>query len=90
MFKYTYMTKGTCSKKIDIELEGDTIQSVVFTGGCKGNLQGISRLVQGMNVDDIITRLRGTRCGANKTSCPDQLSWALEEAKAKAAQAEQH
>lgn len=78
--KYTYMTKGTCSRQIDLELEGDIIRSVAFTGGCHGNLQGISRLVQGMRVEEAVSRLRGIRCGSKATSCPDQLSLALEEA----------
>lgn len=80
-FHYTYKTKGTCSTQIDIDLDGNTIEKVVFTKGCKGNLEGMSRMVKGQDVDDVIQRLRGTRCGENPTSCPDQLSWALEEAK---------
>lgn len=84
-FHYTYMTHGTCSTQIDIDLDGDVIEKVVFTRGCKGNLEGMSRMVRGQNVDDVISRLRGTRCGENPTSCPDQLSRALEEAKAAAA-----
>lgn len=84
-FSYTYKTRGTCSTQIDIVLNGDTIESVVFTKGCKGNLEGMSRMMTGQNVDDVIRRLRGTPCGSNPTSCPDQLSWALEEAKREAA-----
>lgn len=74
-----YRTKGTCSTVIDIELDGDSIKSVAFTGGCNGNLQGISRLVEGMKVTDAIQRLKGIRCGFKPTSCPDQLALALEE-----------
>ena len=84
---YTYRTRGTCSSRIDIELDGDVIRSVAFTGGCNGNLQGISRLVQGMPAEEAIRRLRGIRCGSKPTSCPDQLSFALEEALRGATQA---
>ena len=73
-----YRTKGTCSSAIDIEMDGNIIKSVVFTGGCNGNLQGISRLVEGMSAEDAITRLKGIKCGFNPTSCPDQLAIALE------------
>ena len=74
-----YETSGTCSKLIDVTVdENNVIQQVGFIGGCHGNLQGISRLVQGMKVDDAIERLKGIRCGAKPTSCPDQLSKALE------------
>lgn len=64
-------------------MDGDTIQSVAFTGGCNGNLQGISSLVQGMNINDAIAKLKGIRCGFKDTSCPDQLARALEEYKAR-------
>lgn len=79
-----YETSGTCSKLIDVTVdENNVIQQVGFIGGCHGNLQGISRLVQGMKVDDAIERLKGIRCGAKPTSCPDQLSKALEEIKSR-------
>ena len=74
---YTYMTKGTCSRSIDVELEGGIIKSVSFLGGCHGNLQGISKLVEGMNAEEAISRLRGICCGSKPTSCPDQLATAL-------------
>ena len=77
---YTYATKGTCAKSIDVELEGNIIKSVSFLGGCHGNLQGISKLVEGMSVEEAVKRLRGIRCGSKTTSCPDQLTFALEEA----------
>lgn len=77
-----YKTSGTCSKLIDFEVDGDIIKSVAFTGGCNGNLQGISALVAGMNVDDAITKLKGIKCGFKNTSCPDQLANALEQYKA--------
>ena len=73
-----YKTSGTCSSAINLEVEGDIIKSVSFTGGCNGNLQGISRLVEGMKVEDAISRLKGIRCGSKNTSCPDQLARALE------------
>ena len=73
-----YKTKGVCSRSIEIEEDGDTIQSVKFNGGCNGNTKGISSLVKGMKVDDVISRLKGTDCGGRGTSCPDQLARALE------------
>ena len=75
-----YKTKGTCSTQIDIEVDGDIIKSVKFTGGCNGNLQGVSRLVEGMKAEDAIDKLRGIKCGFKPTSCPDQLSYAIEQA----------
>ena len=75
-----YKTHGTCSTLIDIETNGDIIESVVFTGGCNGNLQGISALVKGMKIEDAITKLKGIKCGFKNTSCPDQLAKALKEA----------
>ncbi len=74
-----YKTSGTCATLIDIETNGDIIESVAFTGGCNGNLQGISALVKGMKIEDAVTRLKGIRCGFKNTSCPDQLARALEE-----------
>ncbi len=73
-----YQTKGTCSTAIDIEVKDGRIESVAFTGGCNGNLQGISALVKGMMVEEAISRLKGIRCGFKNTSCPDQLAKALE------------
>ena len=81
MFSYTYQTKGTCSREIEVELDGKTIRRVAFAGGCPGNLAGISKMVEGMDIDDAISRLEGIRCGSRPTSCPDQLSKALKEAK---------
>jgi len=81
---YSYKTQGTCSSQIDLELEDGIIQSVVFTGGCNGNLKGISSLVKGMPAKEVIAKLRGTTCGGKPTSCPDQLSRALTEALAQA------
>lgn len=76
----TYKTKGVCAREIAFEIENDTIKSVNFLGGCSGNTQGISRLVEGMTVEDAIKRMEGIRCGARSTSCPDQLAKALKEA----------
>lgn len=76
-----YKTNGTCSQMIDFEVEGDTIKSVAFTGGCNGNLQGISALVRGMKVEEAIAKLKGIKCGMKNTSCPDQLAHALEQYK---------
>ncbi len=76
-----YKPKGVCSSSIDIEVDGNIIRSVKFTGGCHGNLQGISKLVEGMQVEDAISRLKGIRCGFKNTSCPDQLAQALENIK---------
>ena len=77
-YSMRYQTKGTCSTFIDIELKDGVIDSVQFTGGCNGNLQGISALVKGMTPEDAISRLKGIRCGFKSTSCPDQLAHALE------------
>ncbi|MCF0190664.1 MAG: TIGR03905 family TSCPD domain-containing protein [Marinilabiliaceae bacterium] len=76
---YKYKTSGTCSQEITIVVENDTIQEVAFIGGCHGNLQGVSRLVAGMKVTEVIERLKGIKCGYKSTSCPDQLAIALEE-----------
>lgn len=78
-----YKTKGTCSTMIDVELKDGVIDSVKFTGGCNGNLQGISALVKGMKPEEAISLLKGIRCGFKPTSCPDQLAHALEEMIAK-------
>lgn len=73
-----YKTQGVCSSSIDIEMDGNIVKSVKFTGGCNGNLQGISALVKDMPAQEVIQRLRGIRCGFKNTSCPDQLAKALE------------
>lgn len=73
-----YRPQGVCSSAIDIELKDGVIDSVQFTGGCNGNLQGISALVKGMTAEEAISRLKGIRCGFKSTSCPDQLARALE------------
>lgn len=76
-----FKTKGTCSTEINFEVEDNKVKSVSFVGGCNGNLKGISSLVEGMSVDDVITKLEGTTCGFKSTSCPDQLAKALKEYK---------
>ena len=79
----TYITSGTCSRSITFEIEDDRIKSLSFEGGCNGNLQGISRLCTGMNIDEAIEKLDGIKCGFKNTSCPDQLARALKEYKNK-------
>ena len=81
--KYAYNTKGTCSTKIDYEIEDNKIHNVTFTNGCNGNLKAISRLVEGEDVDKVIDRLKGVTCGFRETSCGDQFARALEESKNK-------
>lgn len=76
--KFEYHTEGTCSRNIILEMDGDTIQSVQFIGGCNGNLKGIAALVQGQKAQDVIQKVRGITCGPKSTSCPDQLALALQ------------
>jgi uncharacterized protein (TIGR03905 family) len=76
----TYVTNGVCSRKITFDVEDNIIKNVVFQSGCNGNLQGISRLVEGMSIDEVVKKLRGIKCGDKETSCPDQLAIALEKA----------
>jgi len=81
---YQYKTKGTCSQMIYFDLEDNKVKNVQFLGGCNGNLKGIAALVDGMDIDDVITRVEGIKCGMKATSCPDQLAQALKAAKANA------
>ena len=81
--QFEYKTKGTCSQIIQFEIEDGKVCNVVYLGGCNGNLQGIGKLVEGMEIDEVITRLEGIRCGSKPTSCPDQLATALKQAKEK-------
>ena len=74
---FSYKTQGTCSQRIDFELEDGIVTDIRFLGGCNGNLQGIARLCEGKRAEDIIPLLSGIRCGFKPTSCPDQLSRAL-------------
>ncbi len=78
--EYRYVPKGVCSKEMIIELEGDIIKNVKIIGGCAGNTVGVSKLIEGMKIEDAIKRLKGIPCGYKGTSCPDQLAQALEEA----------
>ena len=81
--QFEYRTKGTCSSMIHFEIEDGKLMHVEYTGGCNGNLQGISRLVQGMKAEEAIARMEGISCGGKGTSCPDQLAQALRIALAK-------
>jgi uncharacterized protein (TIGR03905 family) len=83
MEKIVYNTRSVCSRRINIELDGDRIISVKFEGGCSGNTQGVAALVAGMSIDEAISRLEGIKCGFKSTSCPDQLANALKEYKLK-------
>ena len=78
---YTYIPRGTCSRKMTVEVENDIIKDVKIEGGCSGNLQGISSLLRGMKVQDATDKMKGIRCGFKNTSCPDQLAIALEQAR---------
>ena len=75
-----FKPQGVCSKLIQFDIENNIIRNVDFVGGCSGNLQGISRLVEGMDVDEAISRIEGIHCGYKSTSCPDQLAKALKQA----------
>ena len=78
-----YRPTGVCSQSIDFDIEDNKVKNVSFVGGCSGNLQGISRLIEGMDVNEAISRIEGIRCGFKSTSCPDQLAKALKEATGK-------
>lgn len=72
-----YKTQGVCSREIEFEVKDNKLTHVQFVGGCAGNTQGVARLIEGMDVDDAISRLKGIHCGPRPTSCPDQLAKAL-------------
>ena len=74
---YLYHTQGTCSSLIEVELDGDIVKSVKFTGGCNGNLQALPKLVEGMTIDEVERRVAGISCNGRGTSCADQLTKAL-------------
>ena len=74
MHTITYRPRGVCSRNMEIDVEGDVIQSVRVEGGCSGNLQGICSLLKGMTVEEAVARMEGIRCGGKPTSCPDQLA----------------
>ena len=81
--QFEYKTRGTCSQMIYFDIEDGKIHNVSYLGGCNGNLQGGSKLVEGMDIDEVISRLEGIHCGSKPTSCPDQLATALKQAKEK-------
>ena len=81
MENISYTPRGVCARKIDIELDGNIIKKVKFSGGCAGNTQGVAKLLEGMSIDQAIERLEGIRCGFKATSCPDQLAQALKQYK---------
>ena len=78
-----YRHRGVCSRLIEFDIEDGKVKNVSFEGGCNGNLQGIARLVEGMDVNEVISRIEGIRCGFKSTSCPDQLAQALKAASGK-------
>lgn len=84
--EYSYKPHGVCSRKITFDLDKGLVKNVRFEGGCSGNTQGISRLIEGMEADEAIRRLRGIRCGLKSTSCPDQLAAALQKARDESAE----
>ncbi len=76
---HTYTTKGTCSRAINFEIEDGKLTNVSFVGGCNGNTQGVAALVEGMDAEEAVKRLKGINCNGRGTSCPDQLARAIEE-----------
>lgn len=84
--EFEYRNHGTCSQSVRFEIEDNILKNVSFFGGCNGNLKGICSLVEGMDVDEVIRRIKGIQCGSKETSCPDQLAHALEAAKEKMAE----
>ena len=82
--EYIYHPQGVCSQEMVFDIEDGVVKDLKVIGGCSGNLQGISKLVKGLTVDEVIEKLRGKKCGFKLTSCPDQISKALEEYKKKA------
>ena len=79
--QYTYTTRGTCSRSILFDVTDNKVTGVQFLGGCNGNLKGIAALVEGMDIDEVIARIEGIKCGPKATSCPDQLAQALKAVK---------
>lgn len=78
--KHSFKTENTCSKQIDFEIENHTLKNVKFTAGCDGNLKAMASLVENMNVNDVVEKLKGIQCGRNLTSCGDQLAKAITQA----------
>lgn len=85
--RYTFKNRGTCSVQVSFDIEDGILKNVEFLGGCNGNCQGISRLAEGRDAKEVASLIRGIRCGHKKTSCPDQLSRAIEQALAESAPA---
>lgn len=81
MKSYSYKTRGTCSREIMFDLDGNVVRNVRFVFGCQGNTSGVARLAEGMDIDEVIARLEGIDCNGRGTSCPDQLAKALKSAK---------
>lgn len=79
--EYRYKPQGVCSTEIIVDIENNIIKNIEIINGCNGNLKGIASLLKGMNIDDVITKLKGIKCGFKNTSCPDQIAKALEEYK---------
>ena len=80
--QYEHQNKGTCSRSVLFDIEDGKVKNVQYIGGCNGNLKGIGALVEGMDIEEAISRLEGIQCGMKATSCPDQLAQALKEVKA--------
>lgn len=77
MEKFVYKPKGVCSQSMTFEMDGNVVKKVTIVGGCPGNLLGISRILENKTIDEVVTSFQGVRCGAKKTSCPDQIAQAL-------------
>ena len=75
--EYSYKPSGVCSREFVFDIENDIIKSLKIVGGCSGNLQGISSLLIGMNINDVVNKIEGIKCGMKTTSCPDQIALAL-------------
>ena len=79
--EYRYKPQGVCSTEIILEVDNNIVKKLSTKNGCNGNLKGIASLVEGMNIDDVIKKLKGIKCGMKSTSCPDQIAIALEQIK---------
>lgn len=77
--EHVFTPTGVCSRKIYLDVEGNIVKSVRFEGGCSGNTQGLAKMVEGLEINDVVKKLKGIRCGFKNTSCPDQLAIALEQ-----------
>lgn len=77
--EYVFIPTGVCSRKIYLDVDGNIVKSVRFEGGCSGNTQGLAKMVEGLEINEVVKKLKGIRCGFKNTSCPDQLAVALEQ-----------